>query len=35
VSVPERGGADHYAAYLANTDGYEAELVADELRFIR
>ena len=27
---PYAGGADHYAAYLASTDGYEVELVADE-----
>jgi catechol 2,3-dioxygenase-like lactoylglutathione lyase family enzyme len=26
---PYAGGEDHYAAYLANTDGYEVELVAD------
>lgn len=25
---PHAGGADHYAAYLANTDGFEVELVA-------
>jgi catechol 2,3-dioxygenase-like lactoylglutathione lyase family enzyme len=25
---PHAGGADHYAAYLENTDGYEVELVA-------
>lgn len=25
---PHAGGTDHYAAYLANTDGYEVELVA-------
>jgi catechol 2,3-dioxygenase-like lactoylglutathione lyase family enzyme len=25
---PHAGGPDHYAAYLENTDGYEAELVA-------
>ncbi|GAA2583956.1 MULTISPECIES: VOC family protein [Streptomyces] len=25
---PHAGGPDHYAAYLANTDGFEAELVA-------
>ncbi len=24
------GGQDHYAAYLANTDGFEVELVARE-----
>jgi hypothetical protein len=24
------GGPDHYAAYLANTDGYEVELVAED-----
>lgn len=27
---PHAGGADTYAAYLANTDGYEVELVASE-----
>jgi len=27
---PHAGGPDHYAAYLANTDGYEVELVADQ-----
>jgi catechol 2,3-dioxygenase-like lactoylglutathione lyase family enzyme len=27
---PYAGGEDHYAAYLANTDGYEVELVADD-----
>jgi len=27
---PHAGGADHYAAYLANTDGFEVELVASE-----
>jgi catechol 2,3-dioxygenase-like lactoylglutathione lyase family enzyme len=27
---PYAGGADHYAAYLASTDGYEAELVAGD-----
>jgi catechol 2,3-dioxygenase-like lactoylglutathione lyase family enzyme len=27
---PFAGGPEHYAAYLANTDGFEAELVADE-----
>lgn len=26
---PYAGGADHYAAYLENTDGFEVELVAD------
>ncbi len=26
---PHAGGPDHYAAYLSNTDAYEAELVAD------
>lgn len=26
---PHAGGPQSYAAYLANTDGYEAELVAD------
>ncbi len=25
---PHAGGQDHYAAYLANTDGFEAELIA-------
>ena len=25
---PHAGGADHYAAYLASTDGFEVELVA-------
>ncbi|WP_330348431.1 VOC family protein [Streptomyces sp. NBC_00582] len=25
---PHAGGPDHYAAYLENTDGFEAELVA-------
>jgi catechol 2,3-dioxygenase-like lactoylglutathione lyase family enzyme len=25
---PHAGGPDHYAAYLASTDGFEAELVA-------
>ena len=25
---PNAGGPDHYAAYLANTDGFEVELVA-------
>jgi catechol 2,3-dioxygenase-like lactoylglutathione lyase family enzyme len=27
-SHPHAGGADHYAAYLASTDGFEVELVA-------
>jgi catechol 2,3-dioxygenase-like lactoylglutathione lyase family enzyme len=27
---PYAGGKDHYAAYLANTDSYEVELIADE-----
>ena len=27
---PHAGGPSHYAAYLANTDGFETELVADE-----
>jgi hypothetical protein len=27
---PHAGGPDHYAAYLANTDGFEVELVADD-----
>jgi catechol 2,3-dioxygenase-like lactoylglutathione lyase family enzyme len=27
---PHAGGPAHYAAYLANTDGYEVELVADD-----
>lgn len=26
---PHAGGPDHYAAYLENTDGFEAELVAN------
>ena len=26
---PYAGGKDHYAAYLANSDGYEVELIAD------
>jgi hypothetical protein len=26
---PYAGGPDHYAAYLASTDGFEVELVAD------
>lgn len=26
---PYAGGEDHYAAYLANTDGYEVELIAN------
>ena len=25
---PHAGGPDHYAAFLANADGFEAELVA-------
>lgn len=25
---PHAGGPDHYAAYLASTDGFEVELVA-------
>jgi hypothetical protein len=25
------GGPGHYAAYLSNADGYEVELVADDL----
>ncbi len=28
---PYAGGAEHYAAYLADRDGYEVELVADPL----
>lgn len=28
---PHAGGPEHYAAYLANTDGFEVELVAGEL----
>jgi ribosomal protein S18 acetylase RimI-like enzyme len=32
---PHAGGPDHYAAYLANTDGFEVELVADESRSFR
>jgi catechol 2,3-dioxygenase-like lactoylglutathione lyase family enzyme len=27
---PYAGGPDHYAAYLANADGYEVELVASD-----
>ena len=27
---PYAGGQDHYAAYLASTDGFEVELVARE-----
>lgn len=27
---PYAGGEDHYAAYLANIDGYEVELIADK-----
>jgi hypothetical protein len=27
-TYPYAGGPDHYAAYLVNTDGFEAELVA-------
>jgi catechol 2,3-dioxygenase-like lactoylglutathione lyase family enzyme len=27
---PHAGGPGHYAAYLANTDGFEVELVAEE-----
>jgi catechol 2,3-dioxygenase-like lactoylglutathione lyase family enzyme len=27
-AYPHAGGPQHYAAYLANSDGYEAELVA-------
>lgn len=27
---PYAGGSDHYAAYLADTDGYEVELIADD-----
>lgn len=27
---PHAGGAGHYAAYLANSDGFEVELVAPE-----
>ncbi len=29
---PYAGGPDHYAAYLASTDGFEVELVADKTR---
>lgn len=28
---PHAGGPQSYAAYLANTDGYEVELIADDL----
>ncbi len=27
---PHAGGPEHYAAYLANTDEYEVELIADQ-----
>ncbi|MHB9859304.1 VOC family protein [Streptomyces sp. YIM S03343] len=27
---PHAGGPDHYAAYIANTDGFEAELAASD-----
>jgi hypothetical protein len=27
-AYPHAGGPEHYAAYLANSDGYEVELVA-------
>jgi catechol 2,3-dioxygenase-like lactoylglutathione lyase family enzyme len=27
---PHAGGPDHYAGYLANADGFEVELVADD-----
>jgi hypothetical protein len=27
---PYAGGAEHYAAYLENTDGFEVELVASD-----
>jgi catechol 2,3-dioxygenase-like lactoylglutathione lyase family enzyme len=30
-SHPHAGGSDHYAAYLASTDGFEVELVADDV----
>lgn len=30
ADYPYAGGPDHYAAYLASTDGYEVELVASE-----
>jgi catechol 2,3-dioxygenase-like lactoylglutathione lyase family enzyme len=29
---PHAGGSEHYAAYLANTDGFEVELVAARSR---
>jgi len=29
---PHAGGPDHYAAYLASTDGFEVELVAQPQR---
>jgi catechol 2,3-dioxygenase-like lactoylglutathione lyase family enzyme len=29
-SHPHAGGPDHYAAYLASTDGFEVELVASD-----
>lgn len=28
---PHAGGQDHYAAYLTNTDGFEVELVANDM----
>jgi hypothetical protein len=28
---PYAGGPDHYAAYIENADGFEIELVADEV----
>ncbi|WP_427129632.1 hypothetical protein [Pseudarthrobacter sp. S9] len=27
---PHAGGPDHFAAYLVNSDGFEAELIATE-----
>ncbi|GAB3563407.1 GNAT family N-acetyltransferase [Amycolatopsis endophytica] len=32
---PHAGGADHYAAYLENADGFEVELVAESPRVTR
>lgn len=30
---PHAGGPDHYAGFLEDADGFEVELVADELQF--
>ena len=29
-TYPHAGGPDHYAAYLVNSDGFEAELIASD-----